>query len=55
MALLMMHGFLLGHSHFLHEVVVVFVIEFELCAAFTEEVGKLFFGWLRGGATYHDL
>jgi hypothetical protein len=51
----MMDGFLLGHSHFPHEVVVVFVVEFELCATCTEEVGELFFGWLRGGATYHDL
>jgi len=55
MALLMMDGFLLGHSHFLHEVVVVIVVQFELRAACTEEVGELFLGLLRGGATYHDL
>jgi hypothetical protein len=55
MDLLMMHGLLLGHSHFLHEVVVVIVVQFELRATCTEEVGELFFGWLRGGATYHDL
>jgi hypothetical protein len=55
MALLMMDGFLLGHSHFLHEVAVVFMVEFELCSAGTEEVGELSVGWLRGRATYHDL
>jgi hypothetical protein len=55
MALLMMDGFLLGHSHFLHEVVVVIVVQFELRAACTEEVGELFVRWLRGGTAEHDL